>query len=311
MSGELSKSIGTHGEKVTRNLLAFIGWENTTRNLSVNCLKSTHTNLRDNKKRSHGEDEIFIYNCPVIDSRTIIVHISVKHTMEYLATESKRKDPLKKYILELAEIIECSQHTPQLKNLIDGFVNKRVDEVHIGLLVYTQNKNDNPDFDIKLEIPKINFEDKIKHPIYVIDNSKAEFLFQSINYMKNNFKKYKYTNPDFGFNLLNGNYTHTNHLTINMISSDILPFRVDYPDRFESILFVNEDFSENSLRKPIAYAIDFCKNFSKEIKIGFKDYNELVHAHETQEILNNFNHDHEIRVTPFCYISSFLNIALK
>ncbi|MDS7933059.1 hypothetical protein RMB03_07900 [Acinetobacter sp. V91_7] len=307
MSGELSKAIGERGEEISRNLLTLLGWEKTITNLSIDCIKSHHINKNKNKKISHGEDELFIYNCPIIDTRTVVVHVSVKHTMEYNENLSERKKTLKKHILELAEIIECGKSTHQIKDCINEYQNCRPDIIHFGLLIYTENKKDSQNNCLTHEIPTFNFENKIKDNIIVLDNYRIEFLYKVLTYMKNNFKIFSFTVPDFGYNLLNSQKTQINHLNINMMCSDVLPFRIDLGDRFEVVIFVNESFNILAFKRVISYAIGFSKEFSKKIKIGFPDFDKLLHLHEQQKVLNNLN-NLGIEIETFCFNDSFLNL---
>lgn len=307
MSGEFSKAIGERGEEISRNLLKMLGWEKTVRKLSIDCVKSTHLNKSKNKKISHGDDELFIYNCPIIDSRTVIVHVSVKHCVDYYEGISDRRKLLKKHLIELSEIIECGKVNSQIHSCISEYQNKKPDLIHFGLLIFTENRRENIDNCITSEIPNLIFDDKIKDPIVVVDNYRAEFLYRVISYMKNNYSKYSYTIPDFGYNLLNSQNSHINHLNINMFCSDVLPFRIDVGDKFEAVIFINEPFNLISFKRAISYAISFSKGFVKKIKIGFPDFDKLTHMHDEQKILSNLNNiDFEIET--FSFIDSFLNL---
>lgn len=307
MSGEFSKAIGERGEEISRNLLKMLGWEKTIRNLSIDCIKSSHLNKSKKKKISHGEDELFIYNCPIIDSRTVIVHVSVKHCIDYHEDTSKRRQVLKKHLIELAEIIECGKSNRQIQDCMDVYKDIKPDIIHFGLLLFTENRRENLDNCITSEIPNLIFDDKIKDPIVVVDNYRAEFLYRVLSYMKNNYNKYSYTIPDFGYNLLNSQENHIDHLNINMFCSDVLPFRVDIDDKFEAVIFINESFNLLSFKRAISYAVGFSHGFVKKIRIGFPDFDKLTHRHDEQKVLNNLNNV-GFEVENFSYIDNFLNL---
>ncbi|QPF34879.1 hypothetical protein H0S57_15975 [Acinetobacter johnsonii] len=54
--GELSKTSGENGEKLTEELLKLIGWKSFMRGINVPCNKPLHD------KQTHGNDFFYIYN---------------------------------------------------------------------------------------------------------------------------------------------------------------------------------------------------------------------------------------------------------
>ena len=52
--GELSKTSGENGEKITEELLKLIGWINPMKGVSVPC------NIKAHNKQTHGNDFVFI-----------------------------------------------------------------------------------------------------------------------------------------------------------------------------------------------------------------------------------------------------------
>ena len=110
MAGEKTKSIGEYGEKIGRNLLDLVGWKDTIRNISITCNQGDeHKNSSGNPKQTHGDDELFIYDCPYFSDRRVAVHVSIKHSEQYNSTESKQVSqlmPSHEYVINISFFIQ-------------------------------------------------------------------------------------------------------------------------------------------------------------------------------------------------------------
>ena len=143
MAGEKTKSIGEYGEKIGRNLLDLVGWKDTIRNISITCNQGDeHKNSSGNPKQTHGDDELFIYDCPYFSDRRVAVHVSIKHSEQYNSTESKLKSKIKADLFELSEIIECSKFSHEIDDILNGINTDRPDTKHFGLLIYTTHNTE-------------------------------------------------------------------------------------------------------------------------------------------------------------------------
>lgn len=315
MAGEKSKSIGEYGEKIGRSLLDLLGWKDTIRNISITCnLGDEHKNDKGNPKQSHGDDELFVYDCPFFSDRRVAVHVSIKHSEQYNPNEGKLKAKIKSDLIELSEIIECSKYSVETDSILNGISTERPDTKHFGLLVYTSHHKQQLDKNVTYLLNHMIFNEKINDTIYMVDNDRANFLFEVHRYLNSNYDSFKYTNPNFGFSLLGDQDNHTNFITLNMLNSDILPFRVDVDGCFEIILFCKDEFSEDSLKKGITYAFEISQGFTKKISIGFPDFNYHTHKSADQTAKRNFSNENQnidITIETFCFLESFLTSEIN
>lgn len=312
MSGEKSKAIGEYGEDIGRYILKLIGWNYTKTNFEIECRNPNHLNPKKNQRKTHGEDEYYIYECPIIDDRKVIAHISVKHTTEY-GQPSTIRQKLKDDIVELSEIIECSKYSQDTKRIVKSYNSNRPKSAHIGLLIYTSHELEQLNMNVREELLKIRWNQAICEPVILIDNQRASFLFYTHKYLKNYYPQYSYTNPDFGFNLAPDSDTHQKFLNINMIASEILPFRIKVNNNFEAMLFSNDPFSEESLRKSITYSFETSRGFATRIHLGFSDYNHYIHKDILERVKMSLSNQsiekfNEIEITTFCFKENFLNL---
>ncbi len=60
--GETSKKSGEIGEKLASKLLEMIGWKPSIHNVSIDCNNPSHLQKNGNQRKTHGEDQIFLYH---------------------------------------------------------------------------------------------------------------------------------------------------------------------------------------------------------------------------------------------------------
>lgn len=98
--GEPSKTSGDIGEKLATALLDMIGWKLSIHNISIDCNTPSHLQNNGKPRKTHGEDQIFLYNSPFHDDHTEIVHVSVKNNAKKYPQEGTLKTKFKTHLKE-------------------------------------------------------------------------------------------------------------------------------------------------------------------------------------------------------------------
>lgn len=304
--GEVSKKSGEIGEKIASALLANLGWKPSIHNVSIDCNNRNHLNESGNQKKTHGEDEIFIYSSPFHDNRTDIVHISKKNHIEKYPSEGALKSLFKDHIKDLLETIECAKYSPELKKLTT--VTKK-EKFHVGLLVWLQEDEKDIERDIKPLLANTQLINKNKVPIYLIDNERASFLFNVIEDLKTRTKngELQFFYPRIGTALsLNEDRINT-FLPLEMIASDIIPTIVETEQGREMVIYANQSFGPDAYKKLIAYGLHFCTSLIKTIRLGMPDYNAANDDQKAKEVRFLFP-DRSEKIIPFSYKKTFISL---
>lgn len=277
MSGELSKSSGEFGEKIVSELLKLIGWANADFNPTIDCINEDH----QRKSKKHGLDFIFSLESPLINHVQDDVLISSKHNLEKYPDYPTSN--FKKYLFELAEAMDCFPYDSIYSELR---VNNHILERQVSGVIFWISSKDDIERDIIKEINQFKNSEKIEFgPIYLVDNNRANFLYRSINYAKNKFGEYKFYYHPTGYNdndpFVSKNFG--NKLPVQLINTNILPVRVDPNGTGPTLLlFVNEQFNENSLKRIMGFTMRLTRSWAKQVIILFLDYLEIEHKNIVQ-----------------------------
>ncbi len=270
--GEFSKRIGEIGEDIVADFLELIGWSQPLRNIDI-----TSIDPEKHDKKSHGIDAFFHYRSPMIARSLENVLISVKYSKNKYPNTPVTK--FKEYYKDLAMAIESfkksdlrfttnSEHQ-DIQDVFDRgviFWLNNVDEDSTGILQKLQ----------KLEAPK----DFAHDGIFLVDNEKIEFFFQSIEFVKRKYPtgKVQFTYFNSGYNgddlvIKNGSI-----MPIQYLASNILPLKIELNNN-ENILILcsKEKFEREELIKLIGLAKNITANFQASTIITFPDYNRLQH----------------------------------
>jgi hypothetical protein len=286
MSGEKSKSSGEFGEKMTSELLKLIGWGNADNNPTIDCLDEEH----DRKSKKHGLDFIFSYESPLINHVQDDVLISAKHNIEAYPKSPASK--FKEFLKDLAEAMECFPYDSVYS---EKRISNHILENHVSGVIFWLSSKDDPEKDIVKEVSHIKNTDKIDYgPIYLVDNKKANFLFKTINFAKSKYNDYKFIYHPTGFND-NDPFVKRNAgniLPVQLINSNILPIRVDPEKEGPTLLlFVNEPFSEISLKRIMGFTQRITQGWAKQVILLFPDYLELDHKNDVKSVKRLFGDD--------------------
>ena len=307
MSGEQSKKSGEYGEKLAEAFLKAIGWHQDLKALTIPCTDGNHIGSGGNPRRTHGDDRVFIYNNPFYESRTDIVHVSVKNNIGgYPEKEGELRTTLKEFVLEANEIIACARYDTAIHELGTAFSSRRHHE-HSGLLIWTSSHNDSFDRDVLGACaPVRGLDEACTHNVYLVDGARINFILTALDHAgREQDATYRFYFPDTG--LVNkSDERHGRFLPLELVVADMLPLKVVTPDSERLHLYVRQPFDEEACTRAIALALSLTGGWGRAVRIGFLDYNAAQHAGIAAKAKLPFD-NREIDISAFCYVRSNLN----
>lgn len=291
--GEWSKKIGEHGEDISNRLLDIIGWKTPQKGIDIPCIKGNEHKQGKGNRKTHGMDFLHYHKSPLFN-----------HTLQFACISSKCKgdgypsNPIKDFkdhLRDLETLIDCfsvSELCRGIKNQTTG-VNRTQ---FAGVLIWLHDTTSSDAYDDLLsKVDSIRFsgELEINHPIYLIDNKQANFLFDCHIYMTISFPT---ENKSFFYQKSgNNNSSDKSHkssgsiLPIEMITSQTLIYKAENDNSDTTIAFITQDtFSLPSLKKLIGLAHDITSNLPSKIQICFPDYNKLRHSNDVENVKSGF-----------------------
>lgn len=307
MSGEHSKKSGEYGEKMAEAFLKAIGWHQDLKALTIPCTDDNHLGAGGKPRKTHGDDRVFIYNNPFYESRTDVVHVSVKNNIGgYFEKEGKLRSVLKDYILEANEIIACARHDTTIHEFTTAFPSRKRHE-HSGLLIWTSSHNESFDRDVLGACaPARGLGDACTYNVYLVDGARIDFILTALSHAdREQNATYRFFFPDTG--LVNkGDERHGKFLPLELVVADMLPLKVNTPDSELLHLYVRQPFDEEAYSRAIALALSLTGGWGSAVRIGFPDYNASQHDQLAAKAKLPFT-DRETDISAFCYIQSNLN----
>jgi hypothetical protein len=271
MAGEKSKSSGEYGEKIVRQLLKLIGWENVDLNPTIECFEDLH----ERKSKTHGLDFVYSLESPLINHVQDDVLISVKHHQDKYPGSLPTR--FKGHLKDLAQAMECF---PNDSKYADKKVSNHILENQISGVIFWLASKDDMNRDLVEELHKIRNTEIESGPIYLVDNKRAYFLQTTLSYALNKYGSYKFFYHPTGYND-NDPFVKKNSgskLPVQLMNTNILPIRVDPKDFGPTLLlFINESFNEESLKRVMGFSQRLTQSWAKEIILLYPDYLQLEH----------------------------------
>ena len=307
MSGEQSKKSGEHGERLAEAFLKAIGWHQDLNALPIPCTNNNHVGSGGNPRKTHGDDRIFIYNNPFYESRTDIVHVSVKNNSGgYPEKGGDIRTTLKGFVLEANEIIACARYDTTIHELTKTFYSRKRIE-HSGLLIWTSSHNESFNRDVLGACVAIRgLDSACTHNVYLVDGARIDFILAALDHADRELDAtYSFFFPDTG--LVNkGDERHGKFLPLELVVADVLPLKIDTIDSERLHLYVRQPFDEEAYTRAIALALTLTGGWGRAVRIGFPDYNASQHAHIAAKAKLPFD-KRAPDISAFCYIRSNLN----
>lgn len=284
--GENSKRIGETGEEVVANFLKLIGWNDPQRNIDIASMDTEH------RKYSNGLDGYFHYISPMISNTVENILYSCKYSTDpYPVSQAVKL--FKEHYTDLAKTIESfrkselNQNTQKMHENIDVFFDR-------GVLFWLNNSGKGEN-DLISRLDKIDLNTGINHNgIFLVDNKRIQFIYDSINYARNNFTKGDGFDVDFiyftnGLNNDERNMRNGKILPVQYINTSVLPMRASKHNETTVMIFSVDNFDKNDLMKFMGIAKNIGCNVQGATQICFPDYNETEHLPEVNNMKQIFN----------------------
>ena len=301
--GEYSKRVGEIGEEVISDFLKLIGWKNPRLNFDIPSVDP-----EKHEKKTNGIDGFFHYESPMITNTIENIIFSIK-----FSSKDYKSNPVpqfKEYYIDLAKAIESFKKS----DIRTSAMNKHSNIESIfdrGILFWINNTTDRTALNgklIKIEIPKGYNHDGI----ILMDNSRIEFIFDSINFIKNKYREADIEFSYFSTSMNNDdpNTRNGNVLPFQYMSSNILPFRIQDKNTSKVTLAVctRDNFDDDELMKIMGLAHKLGNNFQSSTDIYFPDFNKLNNEQTVETIKQAFDdNDFTENLKIGNYNSSFLN----
>lgn len=298
--GEYSKRIGEVGENVVVDFLKLIGWENPLRNDDIDSVD------KDFRKRTNGIDGYYHYLNPMV-SGTIenILYSSKYSTDPYPA--SKIVEQFKDRYLELAKAIESFKKSELKQFTVSQHEN--IDTHFDRGVLFWLNNSGTGEKDLISKLARIELNTGVNHDgIFLVDNKRIEFIYDSISFIKMNFEKQDLDFVYFNNGLNNDDRNPRNGkiMPVEYINSSILPMRLSKDSETTIVISTIEDFNRDDLMKYMGIAKNIGCNAQGTTVICFPNYLETEHlpmVNNVKQIFNDSSFTSQLKVANY---NSFL-----
>lgn len=261
---EVSKKRGEFGEEIVDQILNLIGWQPNMKGVDVACIRPIEHAISTKNRVTHGIDFIYHYDSPFFNDTHDFVLVSSKFNDEYPSNPVAK---FKSHIKDLAFATECFKKS-SIKNSLSRF--ERTNK-YTGVIFWLDNGKDKEYDDAIERLTDFRVEDGVDfEAIYLVDNRRADFLYQAITHAGNFFKKseIEFLIPNTGHNNTVKTRTSSSKiLPVQYINSSILPLKVIQNDGAQEILVLNiiDEFEEGHLPHLISLAQKLTEGWSNQV----------------------------------------------
>ncbi len=300
--GEYAKRIGEVGENVVVDFLNLIGWKNPQRNVDV-----VSSNPEEHGKKSNGYDGYFSYRSPMISNTLENVLYSSKYSKNPYPPNPVAS--FKSHYNDLATAIESfskseiQQETILLHENINAHFNR-------GIIFWLNNSGIEYN-DLIQKLGRIELPREFEHDgIFLVDNKRIEFIYDSICYALLNFRDYDIDFIYFNSGFNNDDLTSKNGklMPVQYINASIIPLRAFKSGETIVILSSIERFEKSELMKLIGIAKNIGCNLQGKTIICFPDYLVTEHLPVVEQVKQAFN---DSTFTETLEVANFNNSILK
>lgn len=289
--GERSKVIGEFGEDLVSHLLDLIGWKPRISNRDIPCNNSENHASKSKARREHGLDYIYSYKSSLEDDTLFHTIISSKYSTKQYPVPSKLVNDFKSYFNELAMAIECFRVSELKEKLSEN--SKRHKRVSYTGVLFWLSHGSEEDRSILDSLYNVQQIDNIDYgTIYLVDNERASFLYNSINYFYkcNNFKNVDFLYPANGNNnnLADRDFSGK-ILPCEYLTSGLIPFVLTDENGHKSIgISCINKFDDITLKRLIGLGNSISNALYHKLILLFPDFDELSHKEIVEEVLLSF-----------------------
>jgi len=289
--GEWSKKVGEVGESIASVFLETVGWGAAQHGVALSCLRSEAHNKSADGRGTHGIDYLLARRSPLVDGVGQNLVISVKFSSEPYPRNPNAK--FKEHFTDLAHTLECFKHSDARNRLLQTVrgVTRTQD---VGILLWINNDRQGSD-DIISHASKAILPDTLSYEaIYVVDNRRAQFVFNSVHYARKvgNGRDVAFFYPDTGKNVNPmTKETHGTFLPVEHINSSVLVFRLADKSSSERTLLLStiEPFSEVGLKRLMGLGQSISQDWCSRVILAFPDFDKLHHGNMVQSAKGCFS----------------------
>lgn len=300
--GEYAKRIGEVGENVVVDFLNIIGWKNPQRNVDI---PSSDPEKQD--KKTNGYDGYFSYQSPMISNTLENVLYSTKYSKN--AYPNNPVANFKSHYQDLAMAIESFSKSEMQQETI--LLNENIStHFNRGILFWLNNSGDQNN-DLISKLGRIELTRDFEHDgIFLVDNKRIEFIYDSICYALLNFRDYDIDFIYFNSGFNNDELTSKNGklMPVQYINASILPLRAHRNGETIVILSSIEPFEKSELMKLIGIAKNIGCNLQGKTIICFSNYLETEHQPIVDQVKQAFN---DSTFTESLDVTNFNNSILR
>lgn len=298
--GEWSKKVGEKGEEIVGELLKIIGWGDAQNNLTLSCIKGKNHGTDKSPKSTHGIDYFYSYKSQLIERTLDNVVISVKNT-----ANPYNPSDFKNHFVDLAKTLECFKNSQKRRDANSGF--SSIDSSRdVGVLFWI-SLSDFENHDIISQVSKVRNIDLYNYKtIYIVDNKRASFIYDTINYLKNlrpnSELEFFYQNTGKN-NSPRDRLTSGKILPVDFINSGILLIKLTNPDNTKTLVIsVIDQFDKNNCKKLMGLALSIVQGFANDSLILFSYYSPPIDDNQVKEAKSSFADN---KFTDSVIVSSF------
>jgi len=275
--GEWSKKLGERGEDIVGALLNLIGWKAALKGYEFACIKPGPHSTTGNPRQTHGADFVFSCLSPLEDGVLKHLVISSKFTANPYPTSPGPK--FKEHFVDLATTIECFNRSP-LKKSINSSYPSASGQSLAGILFWFSAESDAEADVVSQVVGSRNLDGANYGTIYVVDNHRASFLFNSITYARNRFgaENVRFLYPSTGKNVSPiQRVTNGTILPPEYLNSGLIPFFIQKHEQKSLLICCQDPFSMEAVKRMIGFSMEIAMEFPHKVAIAFPDYNYVKH----------------------------------
>jgi hypothetical protein len=301
--GEWSKFIGETGEDISSLFLHKIGWGDVEQGFDIPCIRSSEHSSKKSPRKTHGIDRLFVYPNPMSNRQLTHAVVSVKTTDEPYPGNPVTK--FRGYLEDLAGSTECYAKSEHRSKCNMRFLGRPDTAVH-SVLLWFSLAPESRDAAIIADVAGCKFDGS--HHVFVVDNARASFLFETITYAEQKFGQQKaqffYFNNGKSFDQTQ-RLSHGRILPIEYLNAEIIPMVFETGSGSSNashfVLATSEPFSEVALHRVIGLAKDMTQKLASTVVILFRDF-FARHENDVRAVKGSFS-DKEF--TERCSVDNF------
>lgn len=289
--GEWSKKVGEAGESIAGEFLRMVGWDAAQAGIELPCVRPEAHKVSAHPRRTHGIDYLLPYRSPLVDGVGQNLIVSVK-----FSAEPYPKNPIpifKNHFSDLAHTIECFKNS-EARRIVLQTVRGVAKTQDVGVLLWINNDRDT-EGDVISQLVRVILPDTLSYEsIFVVDNKRARFIFDSVNYANRIASgcDVEFFYPDTGKNV--NPLCHVKHgrmLPVEYINSSVLPLRVADKTLDKRILLLStvENFSDGGLKRLMGLTQHLSQDWCSRVVIAFPNYDPLLHDNAVQLAKGSFS----------------------